>query len=626
MARAVAHRGPDDEGFWQDESLGVGFAHRRLSVIDLSAAGHQPMLSASGRFVIVLNGEIYNHLELRAALEKEGAAPVWRGHSDTETLIEGVAHWGVRKALSRLVGMFAFAVWDRETRTLTLARDRLGEKPLYYGFLGREFAFASELKSLCAHRHFDKSIDRGALALLLRFSYIPAPQTIYQEVRKLPPASFLTIGAESMKPAVDTYWNARMLAAPAAVGSRELADGDAIDGLEALLKQAVKGQLIADVPLGAFLSGGVDSSTVVALMQAVSARPVKTFSIGFSEVGYDEAQHAKLVARHLGTEHTELYVAPADALAVISKLPAIYDEPFADASQIPTHLVSQLARKEVTVALSGDAGDELFGGYSRYLFMERGWRSLQRVPVPLRRGAGKILRSVSPDTWDEVLALLFRLAPRRYRLPNPGGLLHKLAGTLDATDADSFYLRLISRLPAPEDVVIGGNEPATLLGDPRLATDFPDPVQRMMFFDLMTYLPDDILAKVDRAAMAVSLETRIPLLDHRVVEFAMRIPMHQKIRAGHTKWLLRQVLYRYVPPDLIERPKQGFSVPIDGWLRGPLRGWADSLLDEARLKREGYFHPVPVRRWWTEHLSGRRNWQDVLWNVLMFQAWLEKNR
>lgn len=623
MADKISHRGPDAAGYWHDDEQHIGFAHRRLSIVDLSAAGQQPMQAASGRYLIIFNGEIYNHGILRESLEQSFPALSWRGHSDTETLLAGIDCWGIQGTVERAIGMFAFAVWDRQTCTLTLARDRLGEKPLYYGWQDGTFLFGSELKALRAHPAFLNQIDHGALSLFLRSSYIPAPYAIYQGISKLPPGCLLTVSLQRPEPELSRYWSGSDVARSGVTNGFAGSTGQAVDELEVLLKDAVRQQMMADVPLGAFLSGGVDSSTVVALMQAQSSRPVKTFTIGFHEKGYNEAEHAMLVARHLGTDHTELYVSAEQAMAVIPRLPALYDEPFADSSQIPTFLVSQLARQQVTVSLSGDAGDELFCGYNRYQLTHKLWRRLSRVPLPLRRLAARALTSVSPDAWSWVASAAGGLLPRAARVAQLGDKVHKGAGVLASESADALYLGLVSHWHDPAAVVINGREPPTLLSGNTPDLQGLDDVQRMMVLDLLTYLPDDILAKVDRAAMGVSLETRVPFLDHRVVEMAWRLPLDMKLREGQSKWILRQVLYRHVPQALIERPKMGFGIPIDSWLRGPLRQWAEELLDESRLKREGYFHPAEIRQKWREHLSGQRNWQHQLWNVLMFQAWLE---
>jgi asparagine synthase (glutamine-hydrolysing) len=621
MAGTIVSRGPDDAGLWHGDPE-IGLAHRRLSILDLSPAGHQPMTSVSGRYVIVFNGEIYNHFEMRGELTNTN----WRGHSDTETLLAAFEEWGIAPTLKKSIGMFAIALWDREERQLTLARDRLGEKPLYYGWQGNGeravFLFGSELKALKAHPSFVAEIDRDAMCLLMRHSYIPAPHSIYRGIHKLKPGASLVVSLARREPAIQSYWS---LADVAVTGSRNGFLGspnEAVDELDFLLRSAVRRQMFADVPLGAFLSGGIDSSAIVALMQAQSTRPVKTFTIGFNETGYNEAVHAKAVASHLGTDHTEMYVSAQEALDVIPALPRMYCEPFADSSQIPTFLVSRLARQTVTVSLSGDAGDELFAGYNRYVLAQNLWGKLSRLPRSLRVLAAAGIRGVSLGAWNTLFGAVLPFAPKRWRQVKAGDKLHKGAGVLGARTLDELYLGLVTQWE-PQDLVIGAREPVTSLrGDP-LQLDGLDAVQRMMALDALTYLPDDILCKVDRAAMAVSLETRVPFLDPGVVEFAWRIPPTMKLRAGLGKWILRQVLYRYVPKKLIERPKMGFGVPLDSWLRGPLRDWVEALLDEERLRKEGYFRPEPIRKKWAEHLSGKRNWQHHLWDVLMFQAWLD---
>jgi asparagine synthase (glutamine-hydrolysing) len=622
MATCLAHRGPDDSGIWVDERIGLALGHRRLSIIDLTPAGHQPMVSHCGRFVLTFNGEIYNYLDLRRELENSGAVRQWRGGSDTEVILEGMARWGIGATLERMTGMFALAVWDRAEATLHIARDRLGEKPLYYGRLQRSFVFASELKAFRVHPGWQGSIDRGALSLFLRHGYVPTPYSIYQGIHKLVPGTFLSIGLDGTERQT-TYWSAREIVEQGVARPFGGTEKEAVEELEQLLLRAVGRQMVADVPLGAFLSGGVDSSTIVALMQAQTARPVKTFTIGFREASHNEAEHAKAVARHLGTDHTELYVTPAEARNTIPRLPTLYDEPFSDASQIPTFLVAQLARRKVTVSLSGDGGDELFGGYNRY-FIGRGmWRKVGWIPAPLRRLAGTAITSASPAQWQRLLAPLAMLSPDHLQYANRGEKLHKLASVLAAGDPDDIYRGLTSQWKNPASVVRSGSEPPTVVTERAGWADLSDFTQRMMFLDLVSYLPDDILVKVDRAAMGVSLETRVPLLDHEVVEFAWKLPLSMKLRDGEGKWLLRQLLYKYVPRELIERPKTGFEVPIGEWLRGPLRDWAESLLGEARLNQEGFFDPRPIRRIWEQHLSSRRDWQQPLWTVLMFQAWLE---
>lgn len=623
MADTLLHRGPDDVGVWADANAGAALAHRRLSILDLTPAGHQPMASACGRYVIAFNGEIYNHLDLRRALADSGAVLTWRGHSDTETLVAACAVWGVVGTLKKCVGMFAFALWDRQMCRLTLARDRLGEKPLYYGRLNGAFLFGSELKALRTHPAFCSDIDRHALALFMRFAYVPAPYSIYRGILKLPPGTCLEVGADGVAGAPTPYWSASAICMAGQLDPFTGSDAEAVSELERLLVQSISGQMLSDVPLGAFLSGGVDSSTIVALMQSQSRRPVKTFTIGFGEAGYNEAEHAQAVARHLGTEHTELFVTADEALGVIPRLPAIYDEPFGDSSQIPTFLVSHMTRQHVTVSLSGDGGDELFGGYNRYFWTMKLWQRLVHLPRNLRRSLAYVLTQLSPGAWNALLRPLMPLLSQRHRHANPGDKLHKLAGTIGATSPLCIYRELVSFWQ--DGVVLGADEVLPLL-DSADERAFPDFEHVMMALDLVTYLPDDILTKVDRAAMAVSLETRVPLIDHRVVDFAWRLPLGMKIRDGQGKWLLRQVLYRHVPRELIERPKQGFGVPLDTWLRGPLRNWAEALLAPDRLANEGWFDPLAIRDKWDEHQSGRRNWSYHLWNALMFQAWLETQK
>jgi asparagine synthase (glutamine-hydrolysing) len=636
MTDTLIHRGPDDSGIWLDGETGLALGHRRLAILDLSPAGHQPMLSAGGRYIIVFNGEIYNHLELREEVrgtrskgQWEGGK-AWRGHSDTETLLAAIESWGIEAALKKAVGMFALALWDRETRTLTLARDRMGEKPLYYGWQGSAFLFGSELKALRVHPAFVGEIDRDALALYLRHNYVPAPFSIYRGICKLTPGTYLHLSERDAKaritPAPRPYWSVHQAVQDGQSHPFTGNDAEAIQSLDSLLRQSIRGQMLADVPLGAFLSGGVDSSTVVALMQAQASRPIKTFTIGFHEQDYNEAEHAHAVAAHLGCEHTELYVTAEQAIAVIPRLPTLYDEPFADSSQIPTFLVAQLAREHVTVSLSGDGGDELFGGYNRYFWTRRLWSRLGRLPQSVRRALAAFLVAPSPQTWNCVFRAFKPLLPKRLNVSLAGDKVHKLAELVTLDSPEAVYRYLVSHWKHPaQELVIGAREPETILQRPQDWPELSSLETRMMYLDLVSYLPDDILVKVDRAAMGVSLETRIPLLDHSVIAFAWRVPLSMKIRNGQGKWLLRQVLYRYVPKELIERPKTGFGVPIDVWLRGPLCDWAESLLDEARIRREGFFDPKPIRQKWNEHLAGKRNWQYYLWDVLMFQAWLAQS-
>jgi asparagine synthase (glutamine-hydrolysing) len=622
MTGVLRHRGPDDSGHWSDRQAGLALGQRRLAIIDLSPAGHQPMHSGSGRYVIVFNGEIYNHLEIRSAIEGTSRDVTWRGHSDTETLLAGIERWGVRATVERCVGMFALAVWDRERRRLTLVRDRIGEKPLYYGRSGTAFLFGSELKALRAHPAFRCEVDRGSLTLLLRHGYVPDPRSVFHGVMKLPPGTLLEVDESGAHGDPVPYWNAKEAIAAAHAAPFTGTETEVVDALERVLDASVALQMVADVPLGAFLSGGVDSSLIVALMQKRSSRPIRTFTIGFTERAYDESGYARAVASHLGTDHTELIVTPAQAMQAIPRMPLIYDEPFADSSQIPTFLVSQLAREHVTVSLSGDGGDELFGGYNRYDWAQRLWGWFGKVPGPLKRLATSSIRARSPEAWSRTLNVTKALVPPQWRGMLTGDRLHKLADLIGGSQ-QSLYRGLISHWPDPADVIVGGKEPDSLLTDVMADSVQWGFQERMMYWDLMTYLPSDILVKVDRAAMAVSLETRVPMLDHRVVEFAWSLPLDMRIRAGERKWPLKQLLARYVPRHLTDRTKTGFGIPIDIWLRGPLREWAEELLDEGRLCREGFLHPGPVRAKWREHLEGTRNWAYWLWDVLMFQAWWE---
>jgi asparagine synthase (glutamine-hydrolysing) len=618
MADTLVHRGPDDSGAWADGAAGIALSHRRLSIIDLSESGHQPMVSVNGRFVIVYNGEIYNFSEIKAELIAGGAS--FDGHSDTEVIIEAWAAWGGLRTVERLIGMFAFAIWDCHERTLTVVRDRLGIKPLYWGQFGKTILFGSELKALRAYPEWKPELDRNVLAAYLRHAYVPGPDSIYRGVQKLEPGTMLVVGDDGT-PELRRYWSLDDAVRTGRVEPLNLSDKEATDRLEELLGDAVERRMIADVPLGAFLSGGVDSSCVVALMQACNKGAVKTFTLGFKENGYDEAEHAAKVARHLGTEHTELYVEPADALRIIPRLAEMFDEPFADPSQIPTFLISELTRRKVTVVLSGDGGDELFGGYNRYLLMARLWRYLERVPGPLCSAAARMILAVPPSLWDKLMACF----PPASDLAQAGDKLHKLAALLDSKNPDELYLRLISHWQDPGQLVPGAREPVIGGWDGESAKLTSSDIDRMRYLDIRTYLAEDILTKLDRASMAASLETRVPILDHRVVEFSWGLSDHQRIRNGETKWLLRQVLYRHVPKALINRPKMGFGVPIDAWLRGPLRDWAESLLSEECLGAGGILNQAPIRKRWQEHLDGRRNWQYSLWNVLMFQAWRERN-
>lgn len=613
LAATMIARGPDSGGHWVDAEVGVGFGHRRLAIVDLSDHGVQPMTSANGRYVINFNGEIYNHLELRDGLRAAGVR--FHGHCDTEILLEAIAHWGLRETLERVDGMFAFAVWDRHERKLQLVRDRLGEKPLYYGRLGDgEFVFASSLDALRAHPAFDRVVDRNALALYFRHSYVPAPWTIYDGILKLEPGAMVTIGEDGRADAPERYWSLFDVAAePEFSGS----EAEAVDHLDHLIRRSVSRRLTADVPVGAFLSGGTDSATVAAIAQAVSSGPVQTFTVGSTEGDFDETGAASAIAKHLGTKHTELIVSDRDALAVVEALAGIHDEPFADSSQIPMRIVSQMASRSVTVALSGDGGDELFGGYNRYLWASAIWSRISHVPIGGRRLGARTIRRVPQRSWDRIA----RLIPE-FRRPQQVGLkISKVLDVVDAASGEDLFHRLTSDWLDPAQIVPGSIEPATLINDPRRWPTTTSLVEHMMLVDTLTFLPDDILAKVDRAAMSVSLETRLPYLDRQIVEFASRLPVSMKIRSGVSKWPLRQVLHRYVPEPLIARRKSGFGLPIDSWLRGPLREWAAELLHGPLVT--SLLNGPLIRRTWDDHISGRRNNAYLLWDVLMFIDWCD---
>ena len=624
MADALVHRGPDAGGIWVDEGTGVALGHRRLSILDLSATGNQPMHCTTGRFVITYNGEIYNFRQLQAELTHAGHAFV--GQSDTEVLLAGIVEWGIHAALDRLEGMFAFALWDGRERELHLVRDRLGEKPLYCGWMGGDFVFASEIKALRRHPRFRAEVDSDGLALLMRHSCIPAPYTIYRGVNKVLPGTILTVRPAG-GPGSETqyrFWRAERVAEEGVAAIHRRPEREYVAQLEALLKEIIDREMIADVPLGAFLSGGVDSSLVVAIMQMLRSTRVKTFSIGFQEADFDEVRYAEQVARHLGTDHTNLYITPEDARDVIPLLPDIYDEPFADSSQIPTYLVSRLARESVAVSLTGDGADEIFGGYNRYVAGERIWRRFGSMPLALRRLLGGCVRRVSPHVWDRFAATLRRTGLAGDLPRHPADKMAKLADCLRAGSADEMYSFLASYWLDAEQVVAAVGSPPSAQLPASLTPDLPRFAQRMMCADMLGPLTDDILVKVDRAAMAVGLETRAPFLHHRVVELAWRLPMALRIRDGCGKWVLRRMLENHVPRALFDRPKTGFQIPVGHWLRGPLREWGEHLLDERRLSREGYLNARTVRAKWAEHISGKRNWQSQLWIVLMFQAWLDR--
>ena len=619
MADTLVHRGPDDGGVWVDAEAGVALGHRRLSIIDLSPTGHQPMTSRDGRYVIAYNGEVYNFPDLRRELEADGVG--FRGTSDTEVIIEACAHWGAEAAIKRLNGMFAFALWDRREQRLILARDHMGIKPLFWGHFGGLLLFGSELKALRAHPGWQPRIDRQALASYLRHFYVPAPASIYEGICKLKPGHMLT-WQPGQAPRISCYWNLRHTAVSGHQDPYAGTPEAALEELDWLLKDSVKRQMVSDVPLGAFLSGGIDSSAVVALMQAQSSRPVRTFSIGFSDQGFDEAPHARAVAAHLGTEHTKYYAQPRDAMDLIPKLHQFYDEPFADSSQLPTFLVSQLARRDVTVALSGDGGDELFAGYHHYRVCASAWRRLSMAPGPVRNIAANALRHVPAGLAGAMGAMLPGALGRQLRM----GRLQRIAQVVGAQGPDDLYRRMISQWHDPAQVMPGVAEYKGEIWDEAALTAVPDFIPRMQYYDAAQYLPDDVLTKVDRASMAVSLETRLPLLDHRVLAFAWRLPMSMRMGQGGGKWILRKLLARYIPPELFERPKMGFGVPIGAWLRGDLREWAGDLLAESRLRADGFFDPAPILAAWRTHLAGEADLSYMIWSILMFQQWLHETK
>lgn len=598
MSQTLYHRGPDSGGVWVDESAGIALGHRRLAIVDLSEDGHQPMISERSRYIMVFNGEIYNFLSLRKELIALGHK--FRGYSDTEIMLASFEEWGVEKAVKKFNGMFAFALWDAKERLLHIGRDRVGEKPLYYGYLGNTLVFASELKAIQAYPDSNLQIDRDALALFLRYNYILSPHSIYKGIYKLPPGTLLSWNGMGSIPTPQPYWRAQEMAINGLNNPLTGSDADIIEQLNVLIKDAVKDRMLADVPLGAFLSGGIDSSTVVAIMQYQSPQPIKTFTIGFEEEEYNEAPYAKAIAQHLGTNHTEMYVTAKQAMDVIPKIPHLYDEPFADASQIPTFLVSQLAKSQVTAVLSGDGGDELFGGYDRYSWGANAWRILNQIP---------------PQVKD-------LLAQKQYK-SFPSGYLGKIREFCSLRAPAELHDRLITHWKQSSELVIGSSLVDTIFSDRCLSNSLPNTVQLMTYLDVMTYLPDDILVKVDRASMGASLEARSPLLDPSLIEFAWRLPPDSKITKRQTKWWLRQVLSKYLPTELFDRPKKGFGIPIGEWLRSPLKDWGEYLLDENRMRQQGFLNPEPIRQKWLEHLSGKKNWEFYLWDVLIFQAWLE---
>lgn len=626
MRDVLAHRGPDDAGEWLDENAEIALGHRRLAIIDLTPTGAQPMHSSCSRYVMVFNGEIYNFQLLRDELTHLHPGHIWRGTSDTEVVLAGVSYWGIETTLTKLDGMFAIAIWDKAERSLYLARDRMGEKPLYFGYVGKQFAFASELKAMKVLEGWRNEIDRVALTAYFRYSYVPSPMSIFKGVAKLMPGHYIRVTSTDVRKALlpqsAAYWKLDDAIAIGRVYPFVGSETEATDQLEKLLIDSISKQMVSDVPIGAFLSGGVDSSTVVSLMQAQRSSPIQTFTIGFNEAEFNEAEHAKAIAAHLGTQHHELYVTAAQTLDVIPLLPTLFDEPFADSSQIPTYLIARFARSKVTVSLSGDGGDELFCGYNRYTWVHKIWATMSPFPMPVRRLVGRVASALPSTLIESSYAIAKPLLPAWLQFPNPADKWAKTADLIGVADSGALYKRIVSSWQTPESLVIDGKEPLSIFELSEPQSHHLNLGEQMMRFDALTYLPDDILVKVDRASMGVGLESRAPLLDRRIVEFAWHLPMSMKLRGGVSKWILREVLHRYVPRELIERPKMGFGVPIDQWLRGALRPWAESLLDEKLLDQQGYLNVALVRKLWLEHISGKHNWQYQLWTVLMFQSWL----
>ena len=625
MSDTIANRGPDDEGCWYDYQDGIGLAHRRLSIIDLSQSGHQPMLSPSGRYVIVFNGEIYNYKEIKKSLESQDIE--WKSDSDTEVMLAAIDTWGIEKAVTYFNGMFAFGLWDKKKRVLSLCRDRLGIKPLYYAKIKKGILFGSELKAIKAHPDFNPVISQSSLGAYLRYNYVPAPDTIYKNTWKLKPGNIIhftqyDISNENFKESL-CYWDIKKIAKEKQLNPFKGTEAEAIDQLDDLLVDSIKKRMISDVPIGAFLSGGIDSSTIVSIMQSQITQKVNTFSIGFNVEGYNEAVYARKIAKYLGTNHTELYLNQQDVIDVIPKLPAFYDEPFSDSSQIPTYLVSKLAKQTVTVSLSGDGGDELFGGYNRHFLIPYIWNRIEKIHPSLRKFGSNVLQLFSPVQLNQFFYKINILLPQNRQINRAGDKLDKLSEILPLTSPDAIYESLCSIWKNPENVIINPENKAKHSGmifDVQLSGIS----NKTMFLDLISYLPDDILTKIDRATMAESLEGRVPILDHRIVEFAWSLPLEFKIRKNKGKLILRNVLNKYLPHEYVDRPKSGFSIPIDSWLRGDLLDWAENLLDKKRLISQGFFNASIVRKKWDEHLSKKRNWQYQLWNILMFQSWLEE--
>ncbi len=629
MGDSISHRGPDSSGVWLDAEIGIAMVHRRLSILDLSPSGHQPMQSSSGRFTLVFNGEIYNHLSIRSQISD---AYQWRGHSDTETILAGFEIWGIKNTIQKSTGMFSLAVWDAKEKSLSLFRDRIGEKPLYYGWQNGSFLFGSELKSLIVHPSFQHEIDRNSLSLFMRYGYVPSPASIYKGIQKLAPASFIELFPYSNSfrneetPVPAEYWSLAEVVSDGQKRSDLMNSIEIQEKLDFLLREVIDQQMVADVPVGAFLSGGIDSSTIVAIMQTLSRKKIKTFSVGIEAEGYNEAPYAKEIAEFLGTDHTELFFSDKEARNIIPDLPGIYDEPFSDPSQIPTFYLSQVSRKDVAVSLSGDAGDELFAGYNRYFLGDLIHKINRNLPRPLMKALTSAVYRISPQIWDTCFSPIKSFLPTNISTRPIGDRLHKLAKIFQQSDFMSTYVAMMSHWQDPSKIVINGSDSINQSSLRNLSSNCDDLFHKMMAFDTVTYLPDDILVKVDRAAMSCSLETRLPFLNHHLVEFAWQIPLSMKIKNGKGKSVLRNVLYKYIPQELFDRPKTGFGLPIHSWLRGPLREWAESLLNESRLKNQGYLETAPITEKWQQHLSGHRNWHLQLWNVLIFQSWFEEYR
>ncbi len=619
MINPISHRGPDDSGFYVDTNSGIALGNKRLSIIDLSANGHLPMESFSKRYIIVYNGEVYNYKELKKELINKFDIK-FKSTSDTEVILAGFEVWGIEETLKKCNGMFAFALWDKRKKKLYLGRDRIGIKPIYFGIQDNILFFASELKAIKNNKFFKSDIDRDALSLFFRYSYIPAPYSIYKDIKKLKPAHYIVIN-RNLNLKENCYWDIRKITKECYQNPINLSTKETVNELERLLLDSVKKRMISDVPLGAFLSGGIDSSLMVALAQSQTSKAIQTFTVGFYDKNFNEAHYARKIAKYLKTDHNEIYISSDKAMEIIPKLPLIYDEPFSDPSEIPMFYISQFAKKKVTVSLSGDGGDELFGGYNRYIWADKIWNRLKYLPFSVRDCIKKMLKIIPTDYWDFLFLKFGGMLPDTINQAVPGDKLYKLADTLNCNSANNFFKSLISNWKNPVDIIINSKEPNTILDDNFISKVIPNFKERMMFFDLITYLPDDILTKVDRSSMAVSLEARVPFLDHKVIEFSKRLPTSFKIKNNTNKWILRKILYKYIPEKIMTRTKMGFGIPLNQWLKGDLREWAEELLDDTKIKSDGILNPKPIKNIWKEYLKGKGNWQYLLWDVLMFQAW-----